>query len=128
MPSSKELREIAKDLKIRGYSKMNKAQLTESIEQHARGDKPAGSAELKISVPSEVSAVKNERTGDDVKRTRSSKSPWVQFCQEYAKTHGVTYKEAMSKREEYSQWKSSKTDVAGNQVAEERESLLAAEE
>jgi len=126
MPSSKELREIAKDLKIRGYSKMNKAQLTGSIEQHARGGKPT--AELKISVPSEVSAVKNERTGDDVKRTRSSKSPWVQFCQEYAKTHGVTYKEAMSKREEYSQWKSSKTDVAGNQVTEEREPLLAEEE
>ena len=118
MPSAKELREIAKDLKIRGYSKMNKAQLTESIEQHARSDKPEGGAELKISVPSEVSAVKNERTGDDVKRTRSSKSPWVQFCQEYAKTHGVTYKEAMSKHEEYGEWKSNKTDVAGNQVAE----------
>ena len=43
MPSAKELREIAKDLKIRGYSKMNKAQLTESIEQHARSQKPEGS-------------------------------------------------------------------------------------
>ncbi len=118
MPSAKELREIAKDLKIRGYSKMNKAQLTESIEQHARSEKPEG-AELKISVPKEVSAVKNERTGDDVKRTRTSKSPWVTFCQEYAKTHGVTYKEAMSKREEYSEWKSNKTDVAGNEVSED---------
>ena len=81
MPSCKELRTIAKELSIRGYSKMNKAQLTSAIEggdapdlpvaESTSVDEPAG--HLKLKVP------KEERSA------RKSTSKWVAFCKEYSK-------------------------------------------
>jgi len=105
MPSAKELREIAKDLGLRGYSKMNKTQLTESIEGHVKTSKDL----VAKSVP------KEETTEAPVsvppKQKRKSNSPWVAFCRDYARDNGVTYKEAMTKRSEYDTWKSSKKDT-----------------
>ncbi len=98
MPSCKELRSIAKELSIRGYSKMNKAQLTSAIEGDVEPATDAVDAEapkhLKLSVP------KEEKTA------RKSTSKWVAFCKEYSKENGVSYKEAMSKKSEYDAWKS----------------------
>ena len=71
MPSAKELREIAKDLGLRGYSKMNKTQLTESIEGHVKTSKDLV----------EKSTPKEETTPTaPVKQKRKSNSPWVSFC------------------------------------------------
>ena len=39
MPLARELRDIAKELGLRGYSKMNKTQLTEAIEGHVQHSK-----------------------------------------------------------------------------------------
>ncbi len=122
MPSAKELREIAKDLKIRGYSKFNKTQLTEAIESRARADKGTGTEDLdenpklRLKEPEEASSVVR---GTEARKGRSSTSPWVEFCREYSKEHGCTYKEAMSKRDEYMTWKGKKTDVAGNEHSDE---------
>jgi hypothetical protein len=113
MPSAKELREIAKDLGLRGYSKMNKTQLTESIEGHVKTSKEL----VEKSTPKEEST---EPTAP-VKQKRKSNSPWVSFCRDYAKEHGVTYKEAMtkrSKRSEYDSWKSSKKEAPAPVVEE----------
>jgi hypothetical protein len=119
MPSAKELREIAKDLKIRGYSKFNKTQLTEAIENRARSEKDddsdEGNPKLRLKEPSEASSVVR---GPDVRKGRTSTSPWVEFCRQYSKDNGCTYKEAMSKRDEYLTWKEKKVDVAGNEHEE----------
>ena len=117
MPSAKELREIAKDLKIRGYSKFNKSQLTEAIEAHARAEKgvEVENPKLRLKEPEEASSVVR---GADIRKGRTSTSPWVEFCREYSTKNGCTYKEAMSKKEEYLTWKGKKTDVAGNEVSE----------
>jgi len=116
MPSAKELREIAKDLKIRGYSKFNKTQLTEAIENRARSEKDddsdEGNPKLRLKEPSSVVR------GPDVRKGRTSTSPWVEFCRQYSKDNGCTYKEAMSKRDEYLTWKEKKVDVAGNEHEE----------
>ena len=50
MPSAKELRDISKDLGIRGYSKMNKTQLTTAIEGHVK----TSDAIVEKSTPKEV--------------------------------------------------------------------------
>ncbi len=119
MPSAKELRDIAKDLGIRGYSKMNKSQLTDSIEGHVKGNKELAEK----SVPKEASEpaqepvkVESEPAPNKTKRT---KSPWVSFCQEYSKENGVTYKEAMSKKDEYNSWKSKKSESKVEAAAQE---------
>lgn len=116
MPSAKELREIAKDLKIRGYSKFNKAQLTEAIEAHARAEKgvEVENPKLRLKEPEEANSVVR---GAEIRKGKSSTSPWVEFCKEYSTKNGCTYKEAMSKKDEYQTWKAAKsTDVAGNEV------------
>lgn len=105
MPSAKELRDIAKDLGLRGYSKMNKSQLTEAIEGHVKSNKELAEK----SVPK----VESEPAQEPVKASRpkrASTSPWVAFCKEYSKSNGVTYKEAMSKKDEYNAWKSKKSE------------------
>lgn len=115
MPSAKELREIAKDLKIRGYSKFNKSQLTEAIEAHARAEKgeqrgeDVQDAKLQLKEPKEASSVVR---GSDIRKGRPSTSPWVEFCREYSTKNGCTYKEAMSKKDEYLTWKEKKVAAA----------------
>ena len=103
MPSAKELREIAKDLGLRGYSKMNKTQLTESIEGHVKTSKELVAKSVPKEEPTEAPV--------PTKQKRKSNSPWVAFCRDYARENGVTYKEAMTKRSEYDSWKSSKKDT-----------------
>ncbi len=102
MPLARELRDIAKELGLRGYSKMNKTQLTDAIEGHVQH----GKAEVKKSEPTEPAP---EPTKPAPRRTRASTSPWVEFCRTHAKEQGITYKEAMSKKDDYLKWKESRS-------------------
>ena len=107
MPLARELRDIAKELGLRGYSKMNKTQLTEAIEGHVQHSKP----ETTEPVP--------EPTKPAPKRTGRSNSPWVEFCRTHAKEQGITYKEAMSKKDDYLKWKENRATKKEESIAEE---------
>ncbi len=114
MPTSKELRDIAKELGIRKYSKMNKSELTAAIEGHVQSTKtPKTEKEeepkLVLKEPAEASTVVR---GADVRKGRPSNSPWVKFCREYAKENNVPYKEAMKQKEKYLAWKDSQSTKA----------------
>lgn len=107
MPTSKELRDIAKELGIRKYSKMNKADLTSAIESHVQSTKaPPEEPKLVLKEPAEASTVVR---GADVRKGKPSNSPWVKFCKEYAKENNVTYKEAMKQKDKYLAWKDSQS-------------------
>jgi len=113
MPSSKELRDIAKELGIRKYSKMNKGDLTQAIESHVQSTKtPPSDPKLVLREPAEAKEVvrgTEERAEESApkapKAARTSKSPWVKFCQEYSKENNVPYKEAMRQKDKYLTWK-----------------------
>jgi len=114
MPSQKELRDIAKELGIRKYSKMNKGELTEAIESHVQSTKaPPSEPKLVLKEPAEAKEVvrgtEERATKESVpkatKTARTSKSPWVKFCQEYSKENNVPYKEAMRQKDKYLSWK-----------------------
>lgn len=105
MVSCKELRDLAKELKIRGYSKMNKQQLVDSVEGYAQSTKPAEpKADEPKPEPTEPVKVKMPKKG------RPSTSPWVAFCREYSKEQGIPYKEAMLQKEKYLEWKSKRSE------------------
>jgi hypothetical protein len=110
MPTSKELRDIAKELGIRKYSKMNKSELTTAIEGHVQSTKaPKTETEepkLVLKEPAEASTVVR---GADVRKGKPSNSPWVKFCREYAKENNVPYKEAMRQKDKYLAWKDSQS-------------------
>mgnify|MGYP003637797607 FL=1 len=109
MPLARELRDIARDLGLRGYSKMNKTALTDAIEGHVQH----GKAEVKRSSPDADSddepVTVAVPTKPAPKQKRSSTSPWVQFCREHSKEQGISYKAAMSKKDEYLKWKDSRS-------------------
>ena len=93
MPTSRELRTIAKEMNIRGYSKMNKAQLTSAIE---------GTVAEEVTVEKTLDS---ESVPKPVKEARKSTSKWVKFCKEHSQENGITYKAAMSCKDEYALWK-----------------------
>lgn len=113
MPLARELRDIAKELGLRGYSKMNKTQLTEAIEGHVQHSK----ATVQKSKPTEEPAP--EPTKPAPKQKRTSTSPWVEFCRTHAKEQGITYKEAMSKKDDYLKWKETRSTKREETIAEE---------
>ena len=114
MPLARELRDIAKELGLRGYSKMNKTQLTEAIEGHVQHSK----AEVQ-KTKSEPTEPVPEPTKSAPKRTGRSNSPWVEFCRTHAKEQGITYKEAMSKKDDYLKWKENRATKKEESIAEE---------
>ena len=99
MTTASELRSIAKEMNIRGYSKMNKSQLTAAIEGTV-SDKPEVSTEV-----GSASVAKAEKT-------KRAPSKWVRFCQEYSKANNITYKAAMSKKDEYKEWQTKQASAA----------------
>ena len=113
MPLARELRDIAKELGLRGYSKMNKTQLTEAIEGHVQHSK----ATVQKSKPTEEPAP--EPTKPAPKQKRTSTSPWVEFCRTHAKEQGITYKEAMTKKDDYLKWKENRKPKREETIAEE---------
>jgi len=122
MPSAKELRDICKELNIRGYSKMKKSDLTAAIEGHVKDRNTDENAKLTLKEPEEAQTV--VRGSEVRKRGKPSTSPWVQFCREYSKENGISYKDAMSKKEEYGTWKSKRTEKSAK-TETEAEPLLA---
>lgn len=117
MPSAKELRDIAKDLGLRGYSKMNKGQLTDAIEGHVKSSKELANK----TAPKEPPADTTPAPVKEKRPKRASTSPWVAFCKDYSEKNGVTYKEAMSKKEEYNTWKTARSTPKEEPIAEESE-------
>jgi hypothetical protein len=113
MPSCKELRSIAKEMSIRGYSKMNKAQLTAAIEGSVPDSVPVQAQAEEPKGESQASEPKGESEGKlqlrvpekEERSARKSTSKWVAFCKEYSQSNGCTYKDAMSKKDEYEVWK-----------------------
>ena len=114
MPLARELRDIAKELGLRGYSKMNKTQLTDAIEGHVQHSKAA----VQKSRP-EPTEPAPEPTKPAPKKTKASTSPWVEFCRTHSKEQGITYKEAMSKKDDYLKWKESRSTPREESIAEE---------
>tara|TARA_R110000823_G_scaffold295279_2_gene414331 strand:- start:32 stop:388 length:357 start_codon:yes stop_codon:yes gene_type:complete len=99
MTTASELRSIAKEMGIRGYSKMNKSALTAAIEG---------------SVPDKVEVSSDDVGGHSVPKVEKPKrapSKWVRFCQEHSKAEGITYKQAMSRKDEYELWKTDKLEA-----------------
>ena len=96
MPTSRELRTIAKEMNIRGYSKMNKAQLTSAIE---------GTVAEEVTVEHVEKTLDSKSVPKPVKEARKSTSKWVKFCKEHSQANGITYKAAMSCKDEYALWK-----------------------
>ena len=106
MVNCKELRDLAKELKIRGYSKMNKQQLVEAVEGYAKATKPA---EPPVEAPAKTEPTEAP-TPAAPKKGRASTSPWVAFCREYSKEQGIPYKEAMKSKDKYLEWKSKRSE------------------
>mgnify|MGYP003661481537 FL=1 len=96
---------------------MNKSALTEAIEEVARSTKDSKPLIEDSPSPPPVPSKKT---------ARPSKSPWVEFCKEYAKLNGCSYKEAMGQKEKYSAWKESRATTkpaASLDVEEESEEV-----
>ena len=103
--SVKEMKSKAKELNLKGYSKMNKPELAQLITQ--------GNIGAPIEVTKEVQAapVKEEvkPAAAEVKEPAATKtktiSPWNTFLSEYRKENNVSLKEAMKQKEAYATWK-----------------------
>ena len=113
MPSAKELRDIAKEMGIRGYSQMRKAGLEAAIQAHA-APAPGTPAQTQPPATTETGAVRAP-----AKKERKQ-SKWVEFLKEHSKTAGISYKAAMLCKEEYASWKDGgKADEKAQEEAQE---------
>ena len=101
MPTARELRTIAKEMNIRGYSKMNKESLTNAIESTV---KTVETVEPKAEVLLDRDSV-TPTPEPEAKQARKSTSKWVKFCKEHSQSEGISYKAAMSCKDEYVLWK-----------------------
>lgn len=110
MVNCKELRDLAKELKIRGYSKMNKQQLVDSVEGYAKATKPAEPPAAPKAEPPSKPEPTEAPTPAAPRKGRASTSPWVAFCREYSKEQGIPYKEAMKSKDKYLEWKSNRSE------------------
>jgi hypothetical protein len=96
-----ELKELCKQLGLRGYSTANKAKLISLLEEQS-----ARAAEI------EKELVANTEKASPISKkpvNHRKSSKWNQFLSEYSKENGCTLKTAMSKKEEYKAWKEIKT-------------------
>lgn len=102
MPTAKELRSIARELGIPGYSGMLKSELEAALEAHEVGAGAAPKAEPAPKVgaespPTPEPAPKVEVQAEPAakKARRKVNSPWVDYCRQYAKDNGCTYRDAL---------------------------------
>ena len=127
MSTVKDLRTLAKDLGLRGYSTANKARLIELLGNHEKSSEQSKKSEApapsKDAAP-EDEAPKNEtfeepaKTEDEPRveapkkhnRVRAA-NPWNTFLAEYRKEHGCSLKDAMKHKDEYTAWKAKKTSA-----------------
>jgi hypothetical protein len=114
MSTIKELRVLAKALKIKNYSTAKKADLIAMLEQHNAKSMEAPVIDMKADVVNlqVASMPKAEGKKPEVasmpkaegKKPRG-KSSWTDFLSYYRKEHGVSLKEAMTKKEDYVKYK-----------------------
>jgi hypothetical protein len=106
--SIKEMKAKAKELNLKGFSKMNKSQLEQLITQGNIGAPIEVSREMPVKEP--VKEVKEPAAAAEVKEPAATKtkaiSPWNVFLSEYRKENNVSLKEAMKQKDAYMQWKS----------------------
>lgn len=129
-----ELRLLAKELNLKGASKLNKAQLTEALEKHGKQapiavinegqtvhaiiepvqEKPAPKEKAKkvakdkvVEEPVQEGQKPSEPMSESLKKARAP-SAWNEFLRAYKTEHGCTLKEAMSKKQEYETFKASR--------------------
>lgn len=114
MSTAKELRNLAKELGLRGYTTAKKADLIEMIEQHHRlqASKEAAPAEQvpghfeppKETVKQVEAAASGETLTPKGYKSRGPNS-WSKFLADYSKEHGCSLKVAMTKKDEYASYK-----------------------
>ena len=102
--TAKDLRNLAKELGIRGYSTAKKARLVEMLEEHSRKSAPQEVAEPKESAPAPAPEPTPEPK-EEAPKAAKKLSLWNQFLRDYRKEHGCTLKECMSKKDEYAAYK-----------------------
>ena len=107
--SVKEMKAKAKELNLKGYSKMNKPELEQLITQGNIGAPIEVSREMPVKeVKEPVKGVK-EPAAAEVKEPAATKtkaiSPWNAFLSEYRKENNVSLKEAMKQKDAYATWK-----------------------
>ena len=124
-----ELRLLAKDLNIKGVSKLNKTQLTEMLEKHGKPAEPIAVINTKDTVHAVIEPVvekpkpKSKKVKEEEPMKEAEKAPvpltesakkarspssWNEFLQAYKTEHGCSLKEAMSKKDEYATFKASR--------------------
>lgn len=141
MSTIAQLRQLAKDSGLKGYSKANKAGLIEMLEAHGNkgetataeqrvyDNKDAVHAVIEIvKEKSEASPKKGRASPKRSEKTESVKkapeavseqgkklrtvSAWNEFLAYYKGEHGCTLKEAMMQKDEYAAWKAKRAPAA----------------
>ena len=103
----KEMKAKAKELNLKGYSKMTKPELEQLITQGNIG----APIEVTKEVKEPVKEVKEPAPAPaaEVKEPAATKtkaiSPWNAFLSEYRKENNVSLKEAMKQKDAYATWK-----------------------
>lgn len=101
MTTVTELRKLAREAGLVGYSCANKARLIAMLEEHSR----ATEGKVVVSKDEEGNEVEKVEVAP-VKKTRNIKpSPWRDFLKQYCAENKCSYKQAMSKKEEYAVYK-----------------------
>ena len=118
MSNVAQLRSLAKDLNIKGYSTAKKADLIALLEGHSQKTMPVAEAPVKEELkavkapkaPRVVKAVaeaKETSVSAEAKKARNPSS-WSEFLKSYKREHSCSLKEAMSKKAEYAEYKAKK--------------------
>lgn len=128
MSNVAQLRSLAKDLNIKGYSTAKKADLIALLEGHSQKTMPVAEAPVaeapvaEAPVKEELKAVKAPKAPRVVKAVAEAKetsvsaeakkarnpSSWSEFLKSYKREHSCSLKEAMSKKAEYAEYKAKK--------------------
>ena len=99
----KEMKAKAKELNLKGYSKMTKPELEQLITKGNIG------APVETMKEAPVKEVKKPAAEAEVKEPAATKtkatSPWNSFLSEYRKENNVSLKEAMKQKDAYVTWK-----------------------
>jgi hypothetical protein len=97
----KDLKAKAKELNLKGFSKMTKPQLEELLQKGTIGTPVETVKEVEVEKPAAAAVEVKEPAATKTKGI----SPWNAFLSEYRKEHNVSLKEAMKQKDAYATWK-----------------------